>query len=203
MNIVIIGPPACGKGTLAKSLKDRYDLAHIEAGNLLRERAQEGDALGREIEEIISRGDFVSEDLIFTLITEKLQHEECEKGFILDGFPRTITQAQRFDMFLKSKAIELDHVFSLIAPEDALIERMQKRASGAQNKRADDKLNVFFNRIANYKRLTSPLTDYYKAQNLTRAIDASGTMEHTLKQAHQAILTKTAPRRLRFNNKPV
>jgi|AACY02.16.fsa_nt_gi Adenylate kinase and related kinases len=201
MNIVIIGPPACGKGTLAKSLMKRYDLAHIEAGNLLRERAAMDDKLGREIGEIISRGDFVSEDLIFDLITDKLTSEDCETGFIVDGFPRTITQAQRFDMFLKSKNIELDHVFSLIAPEDALVERMQKRASGTQNKRSDDKLTVFFNRIANYKRFTSPLTGYYKAQDLTREIDASGTMEETLHQARQVILSKAAARRLHFNNK--
>jgi adenylate kinase len=188
MHIVLVGPPASGKGTLARELCTEFNIPHIEAGDLLRERAKAGDKLGNEIDQIISKGNFVEESLIFKLITERLEDDDCTGGFLLDGFPRTITQAQSLDSYLEQRRLSLSHVFNLTAPDEELIRRMKHRADKAirngGEKRKDDDLSVFFNRLAKYRECTLPVTQvHYKRTGLVRDVDASISIPHTLKQA--------------------
>lgn len=188
MHIVLVGPPASGKGTLAKELCAEFNIPHIEAGDLLRARAKVGDQLGNEIDQIISKGNFVDESLIFKLITERLEEDDCSNGFLLDGFPRTVTQAQSLDSYLNMRRVSLSHVFNLTAPDEELIRRMKHRADKAikngGEKRKDDDLSVFFNRLAKYRERTLPVTQvHYKRSGLVRDVDASISIPHTLKQA--------------------
>ena len=122
------------------------------------------------------------------MITERLQQEDCQDGFILDGFPRTISQAQSLDFYLKAHEKRLTHVFNLTAPDEELRQRMLKRASSpAKTARSDDKTSVLKNRIEKYKALTLPVATYYEAQGLTRRIDAGQSISHTLGQAYKHI----------------
>jgi adenylate kinase len=189
LNMIVVGPPASGKGTLSRKLAEHYNLPHIEAGALLRERAAQHDKIGRDIHRIISAGNFVPENLITAPIFEKLTSEDCEHGFILDGFPRTVSQAQKLDLFLKSQDIQLTHVFNLTADEEHLINRMQICALNSDKKRADDNLSTFYNRLAKYTELTSAVGPYYEVQGLSRDVDANGSQEATWKNAHRAIVT--------------
>jgi adenylate kinase len=191
----MVGPPASGKGTLARELKKQFNVPHIEAGDLLRDRAKINDELGRQIDKTISKGNFVDEQIIFDLITERLANNDCSKGFILDGFPRTTSQAVALDAYLQNERLSLSHVFNLTAPDEELIQRMKKRADNAtkkgKEKRKDDDLSVFFNRLSKYRSLTLPVaTEHYAPKGIVRNIDASNSIADTLKQAKKFLQVK-------------
>jgi adenylate kinase len=172
MNIILFGPPGAGKGTQAKFIIDKYNLVQISTGDMLREAVKSGSELGNKVKVIMDKGDLVSDDIIMSIISERVIEEDCKKGFILDGFPRTLNQAKELDKMLDHKNLKIDHVIEILVDEDLLISRIKKRASEDKIARNDDNHKVLKNRIMIYKRDTIPVLKYYK--NLNRLRQANG-----------------------------
>ena len=172
MNIILFGPPGAGKGTQAKFIIDKYNLVQISTGDMLREAVKSGSELGNKVKVIMDKGDLVSDDIIMSIISERVIEEDCKKGFILDGFPRTLNQAKELDKMLDHKNLKIDHVIEILVDEDLLISRIKKRASEDKIARNDDNHEVLKNRIMIYKRDTIPVLKYYK--NLNRLRQANG-----------------------------
>ena len=172
MNIILFGPPGAGKGTQAKFIIDKYNLVQISTGDMLREAVKSGSELGNKVKVIMDKGDLVSDDIIMSIISERVIEEDCKKGFILDGFPRTLNQAKELDKMLDLKNLNIDHVIEILVDEDLLISRIKKRASEDKIARNDDNHEVLKNRIMIYKRDTIPVLKYYK--NLNRLRQANG-----------------------------
>ena len=172
MNIILFGPPGAGKGTQAKFIIDKYNMVQISTGDMLREAVKSGSELGNKVKVIMDKGDLVSDDIIMSIISERIIKPDCKKGFILDGFPRTLNQAKELDKMLDHKNLKIDYIIEILVDEDLLISRIEKRASEDKIARNDDNDEVLKNRIMIYKRDTIPVLKYYK--NLNRLRQANG-----------------------------
>jgi adenylate kinase len=161
MNILVLGPQGSGKGTQAKLIRSTYGLAHIATGDMIREIKELSTDLGRELKAVYDRGDLVSDELMIRLIEDRLSRGDTLPGFILDGFPRTMAQAEALDELLREHERQLDVVFALQVPDrEALLERMVKRA--AEENRSDDTPEAIERRLELYERETAPLVEYYR-----------------------------------------
>ena len=161
LNILILGPQGSGKGTQAKRLASTYGLAHIATGDMIREMKELPTDAGRELKEVYDRGDLVSDDLMIRLIRDRLDRGDTLPGFVLDGFPRTMAQAEALDELLDELGRSLDVVFELQVPNrEQLLERMLKRA--AEEGRSDDTPEAIERRLAVYERETAPLIEWYR-----------------------------------------
>jgi adenylate kinase len=175
LNIIIFGPPNCGKGTQAALIKEKYNLVHLSTGDLLRAERQAGTELGKAAQAIMDRGDLVSDDIILGMIGNKLDANKDGAGFLFDGFPRTVPQKEGLAALLASKGTSVAAVISLLVGEEELRTRVQKRA--IEQGRADDTIEVFERRMDNYKTQTQPLANLYGAEGLLREIDGMGTIK--------------------------
>ncbi|GAB6164813.1 adenylate kinase [Thermostilla marina] len=171
MRIVFIGPPGAGKGTQAEKIIERYGVAHLSTGDMLRAARDAKTEVGLKADEYMSRGELVPDDIIVAIIRDRLNEPDCEKGYLLDGFPRTIAQAEALDAMLKERGTPLDVVLELQVPEDELFKRLAGRG------RADDKPEVIKQRLVAYRTQTAPLLDYYQKAGLLKSIDGLGTVD--------------------------
>ena len=137
MKIILFGPPGAGKGTQAKFLIERYGIVQISTGDMLRDAVAKGNEIGKEVKNVMEKGELVSDKLIMSLISDRIDEEDCKKGFILDGFPRTLDQAISLDKILEEKNLHIDHVIQIHVDEDLLLSRINKRASENKNVRED------------------------------------------------------------------
>ncbi|NLF08897.1 MAG: adenylate kinase [Pirellulaceae bacterium] len=183
MRIVFIGPPGAGKGTQAQRLVDLYGLAHLSTGDMLRAARDAKTEIGMKAEEFMSAGALVPDNIIVTIIAERLGQPDCRNGYLLDGFPRTIAQAEALDEMLADKGTPLDMVLELKVPEEELFQRLSGRG------RADDSPEVIRQRLEAYRLQTKPLLDYYNQQGRFVSIDGMGTMDEVFDRA-KAILDK-------------
>jgi len=175
MRLVLLGPPGAGKGTQAFKLSQILAIPQLSTGDMLRAAGAAGTATGRRAAEIMERGELVPDQLVVGLIVERIAQPDAARGFILDGFPRTVAQAKRLDGVLN--AYELDCVLELKVDEQHLLDRILGRAIQARENgeavRADDNEEALSVRLAAYANQTKPLTDYYAAKGLLKTIDAS------------------------------
>ncbi|RMF91590.1 MAG: adenylate kinase [Planctomycetota bacterium] len=171
MRIVFIGPPGAGKGTQAEKIIERYGVAHLSTGDMLRAARDAKTEVGLKADEYMSRGELVPDDIIVAIIRDRLNEPDCEKGYLLDGFPRTIAQAEALDAMLKERGTPLDVVLELQVPEEELFKRLAGRG------RADDKPEVIKQRLVAYRTQTAPLLDYYQKAGLLKSIDGLGTVD--------------------------
>jgi adenylate kinase len=185
MQIVFIGPPGAGKGTQAERLVRTCQLAHLSTGDMLRAARDAKTDLGRKAETYMSAGQLVPDDLIIDLIDQRLQQPDCRKGYLLDGFPRTLAQAEALDALLRQCGTSLDVVLELHVPEEELFQRLAGRG------RADDKPEVIRQRLVAYRKQTEPLLEYYGARGLLRTIDGLGTVDEVFERA-RAVLDQSA-----------
>ena len=162
MNLILFGPPGAGKGTQAKMLIDKFNMVQISTGDMLRDEVKSQSDLGKSAKFIMDRGDLVSDEIIIAMIKKRLQMPDCKKGFILDGFPRTLNQAIGLDALLEDLKIKIDNVIQIEVDENLLLERINKRVSENENIRNDDNSLILKNRIKVYKKDTLPLIEYYK-----------------------------------------
>jgi len=163
VNILVLGPQGCGKGTQAKRISATYGIPHISTGEMLREMKELPTDLGRELKEVMDRGDLVNDELMVRLIEDRLSRGDTLAGFILDGFPRTMAQAEALDALLRDLGRNLDVVFDLqVSDHQVLIERMVRRA--AEEGRSDDTPEAMKRRLELYDRETAPLIDYYRTR---------------------------------------
>jgi adenylate kinase len=160
LDVLLLGVQGSGKGTQAKRIASEYGLAHIATGDMLRQAIAEGTELGQRVQPIYDRGDLVPDDLMIELIRERLQAPDAEEGFVLDGFPRTMAQADALDEMLAQVDRPLSVVFELQVPDDVAIERLRKRA--AEEGRTDDAPEAIAKRIGLYHRQTKPLVSHYR-----------------------------------------
>ena len=162
MNILVLGPQGSGKGTQAQRIKAMYGVPHIATGDMIREQMELQTALGREVKDVYDRGDLVSDELMIRLIRDRLDRGDTLPGFVLDGFPRTMGQAEALDDLLGDLGRSVDIVFDLQVPDrQQLLERLLKRAD--EQHRSDDTPDAIQRRWALYERETAPLVEYYRS----------------------------------------
>lgn len=202
MGIILLGPPGAGKGTQAKKLTQAFTIPQISTGDMLRAAVKEGTALGKQAKAFMDAGGLVPDEVVIGIVKERLAAADCAKGFILDGFPRTIPQARALDRVTKELGKEIRFVLSLEVDQNDLMERLCGRrtctgcgamyhvkfnppkAAGKCDKcgggliqRDDDKEETIMNRLANYNKATAPLLDYYKNTGKIRSVVASGEID--------------------------
>ncbi len=175
MRIVFLGPPGSGKGTQARRLAAQLDVPPISTGEMLREAVREGTALGLKVKSIMESGDLVPDDLMIELIRERLSRPDAQKGFILDGFPRTVEQAAALERMLSGNGNRLLAVVNLQVPEAVILDRLHGRS--AQEHRADDRPGAIAERLRVYHERTEPLIGYYRGQRLLADVDGMGDVE--------------------------
>jgi adenylate kinase len=205
LNLILMGPPGAGKGTQASRLAQRLQVPAISTGDMLREEIRGGSALGREVRAYMDRGALVPDQLIIAIIEGRLQREDCSRGFILDGFPRTVGQAEALDRALQQLGWSLHRVGSLTVPTDEVVKRLSGRRTcrdcstpyhvsldppsrhdtcdicgGTLQQRDDDHEHVIAKRLEVYARDTAPLLDYYRDRGLLAEIDGRGKHDDVL-----------------------
>ena len=185
MNILLLGPQGSGKGTQAKRIAAEYGLAHIATGDMLREAMAAETPLGLRVKPIYDSGELVPDDLMIDLIRERLGEDDAQAGFILDGFPRTMVQADALDGMLKEIGRELEVVFELQIADEACIERLLKRA--AEEGRVDDTPDVIKRRLARYHEETEPLVEHYRATGNLVGIHADRTINEVFAEIQRAL----------------
>ena len=166
MNIILFGAPGAGKGTQAKRLVEARGLVQLSTGDMLRAAIDAGTELGLRAKEIMDRGDLVSDEIILGMIAERMDSPDCANGVILDGFPRTVAQAEGLDAMLEQRGLALDHVIEISVDEDALFARIENRAAETGGSRADDNAETLRKRLAVYHENTAPLLPYYDGLSL-------------------------------------
>ena len=193
LRTILLGPPGAGKGTQAVRIVEKYGIPHISTGDIFRDNIKRQTELGKKAQEYMNKGELVPDDLVIEIATDRLLRDDCKKGFLLDGFPRTVYQAEKLDEFMQAHGGKIDHVINLEVEDDLLIFRLTgrrvckqcgasfhvvnippkvegicDRCGGELVQRADDTEETVKNRITVYKEQTMPLIDYYaKANNIT------------------------------------
>lgn len=212
MHIILMGAQGTGKGTQASVLSQDYDIPHISTGDILRAAVKEGTPLGLKAQEVMERGELVSDDIMIGIVRERLAKPDCNQGFIFDGFPRTTPQAEAFDLALRDAGINLKAAVNLEVPREILTERMTGRRTckvcgaiyhvkfnpssrgdacdkcgGELFQRADDVPEAINTRLDAYERQTKPLLDYYAQRGLLRTIDGTKPMNEVTEAIRQAL----------------
>ncbi|MBU4373146.1 MAG: adenylate kinase [Euryarchaeota archaeon] len=195
MNTVLLGPPGAGKGTQAKKIQEYYSLPHISTGDMLRENINDNTSLGVKAKSYMSRGELVPDELLITIIKDRLSKKDCRRGFLLDGYPRTIPQADALQMILTESNRKLDAVLNISVDDEESIKRLSGRrmckcgasyhmafnppkkdeicdlCKGKLYQRDDDKPDAIRNRLIVYKKQTQPLMEYYNKKSLLKTLD--------------------------------
>jgi adenylate kinase len=175
MRLILLGPPGAGKGTQAQHLVAKYGLLQLSTGDMLRAAVQAGTPVGRQAQEIMAKGSLVPDNVVVKIVEQRLDQPDARKGFILDGFPRTVPQAAALDRILAKQGVALDAVIELRVDEDALIKRIESRIAQMKARgerlRDDDNPEVLRSRLRAYREQTAPLVAYYRQQNVLRTIN--------------------------------
>ncbi len=202
MHLVITGAPGTGKGTQAGVLKRKYGICHLSAGEMLREEIRKGTPVGKKLEPLLAKGNFAPDELIIEMVSSRIEEDDCKKGFILDGFPRTLNQAGVLDEMLNAKGIKLDAVLEILVPDEIIIERILGRytcvtcgesysdkfhkpkvegvcdiCGGRKfSKRLDDTKETIERRLEKYRNFTYPTIEYYRQKGVLVSVDGNGTV---------------------------
>jgi adenylate kinase len=212
VRLIFLGPPAAGKGTQARRLAAEHGIPHISTGDMLRAAVKVGTHLGRKAKRYMDRGKLVPDDVMIGIIRERLQQPDCGLGFILDGFPRTIAQAEALSELLKSIQTPLDYVINMEVPVEEVLRRMSGRLTcqncgmmynlmldppktpgrcdscgGPLIHRADDRVETVHERLGIYRQSTKPLIEHYRTQSILKTIDGTGTIDEIAKRIAEAV----------------
>jgi adenylate kinase len=186
MRIILLGPPGSGKGTQAQRLVERYGIVQLSTGEMLRQAVAAGTPVGLKAKDIMAGGGLVPDDIVVGIISDRIDQPDAKKGFILDGFPRTVPQAEALDDLLKHKHLKLDAVVELRVNESALVERVETRAAETRARgeevRIDDTSEVLIKRLAAYRAQTEPLIHYYSERRKLLTVDGMMTIEEVTRE---------------------
>ncbi|MEM2475191.1 MAG: adenylate kinase [Thermofilaceae archaeon] len=210
MRLVFMGPPGVGKGTYAAAISERFGIPHVSTGDMIREEIKKGTELGRKLREYVERGELVPDELVTEIVRARLSQEDCKHGFILDGYPRTLKQAEDLD-----KMTKIDLVLNFIAPDEVIVDRISgrricrkcgaiyhvkympskvpgvcDRCGGELYQREDDKPEVVLRRLEVYRQQFAPIINYYRERNLIIDIDASDQAEIVIPRVIEALRTR-------------
>lgn len=177
MRIVLLGPPGAGKGTQAVLIGKHYGIPHISTGDMLREQVASGTPLGIKVKSILDSGELVNDEVVMEVVEARLQRPDCAKGFLLDGVPRTVKQAEILEKMLIKHGTPLTGVVQLMVPENVLLERIRHRGGNGSGARADDTAEVAAHRLQVYWTQTAPVASYYRERGALREINGVGTVE--------------------------
>lgn len=193
MRVILLGPPGAGKGTQAKVLVKRYGIPQLSTGDMLRAAVAAETPVGLKAKALMDAGELVPDAIVNAIVSDRVDEEDCANGFILDGYPRTLIQADALETMLAEKAQPLDAVIELVVDDKALISRIEKRAAEAaaagQPVRKDDNAEVFDGRLREYYKKTAPLTGYYYAKGELKTVDGMASIDE-VSAAIQAVLDK-------------
>jgi adenylate kinase len=191
MRLILLGPPGAGKGTQAQRLVHRYGIVQLSTGEMLRAAVAAGTPVGLKAKDIMASGALVPDDIVIGIISDRLDQSDARKGFILDGFPRTVPQAQALDDLLKKKHMKLDAVVELRVNESALLARVETRVAEmmarGEEVRIDDTPEVLSKRLASYRSLTEPLIHYYSERRKLLTVDGMMTIEHVTREIYRIL----------------
>ncbi len=182
MRVVLLGPPGAGKGTQALLIAERYAIPHISTGEMLREQVAQQSPLGMQVKATLDRGELVADELIMQIVQERLGRQDCARGFLLDGIPRTLQQSEMLDAILARMSCQLTHVVQIAVPQQVIMERIRHRGGVAQVARSDDSAEVAAHRFQVYLTQTAPLATYYKEQGCLREVDGVGTVDEVFER---------------------
>jgi len=183
MRLIFLGPPGAGKGTQAERIAERYDIKQLSTGDMLRAAVAAETPVGLAARDIMARGDLVPDEVVVEIISDRVDEPDCKNGFILDGFPRTVAQAEALEDLLEKKGMKLDAVVELAVDDMILIERIEKRArETVGGPRADDNADALKKRLDVYHAQTAPLIAYYGSKGNLRSVDGMADIEHVTKQ---------------------
>jgi adenylate kinase len=217
MNLILLGAPGAGKGTQAKRIEDAFGIVQLSTGDMLRAEVNSGSAIGRQVDEIMKAGRLVPDEIIIALIDSRLDQEDCRRGFILDGFPRTLAQAKALDEILAKKHLKLDSVISIEVDDEAMVERISGRFTCAKcgegyhdkfkrpkvdmvcdvcgstefTHRADDNAETVRQRLEAYHSQTKPIIAYYEARGLVRRVDGMRPIDEVTTEILAALQSDT------------
>jgi adenylate kinase len=181
MRLILLGPPGAGKGTQAERLVAKHSIPQLSTGDMLRAAVKAGTPIGKRAKAVMDAGELVSDEIVNGIVSERIDDKDCAKGFILDGYPRTLAQADAVEAMLAAKGMALDAVIELVVDDKALVGRILKRAEDAkaagQGVRKDDNAIVFEERLREYYKKTAPLTGYYYAKKLLNTVDGMASMK--------------------------
>lgn len=212
MRLILLGPPGAGKGTQASNIKEKYDIPHISTGDIFRANLKQGTALGLKAKQYMDKGELVPDSLVVEIVADRLVQEDCVNGFLLDGFPRTVHQAEALSTFLKERGLTLNRVINITADSDVLIERAVGRricrscgatyhvtfnapkqaevcdeCGGELYQRSDDNAETVANRINVYRTETAPLIVYYQDRDVLSEIDGLQPIDVVFKNIIHAL----------------
>jgi len=191
MRLILLGPPGSGKGTQAQRLIHRYGIVQLSTGEMLRAAVAAQTPVGLKAKDIMASGGLVPDDIVIGIISDRLDQPDAAKGFILDGFPRTVPQAEALDELLKKKHIKLDAVIELRVNESALLQRVETRVAEmrarGEDVRVDDTSEVLTKRLASYRALTEPLIHYYSERRKLLTVDGMMTIEHVTREINRIL----------------
>jgi adenylate kinase len=190
VNILLLGPQGSGKGTQAKRIAEEFDVAQIATGEMLRSAIAAETPLGLEMKPIVERGELVPDDVMIGLIRERLDEADTREGFVLDGFPRTMAQAQALDAMLGEIGRDLDVVFELQVPDEVSMERLAKRA--VEEGRTDDTPEAIARRLAEYHEKTKPLVGYYRLRGNLVGVHGERPINEVFREIQEALQTVAA-----------
>ena len=191
MRLILVGPPGAGKGTQAQRLVARHGIVQLSTGDMLRAAAAAGTPVGNRAKAIMDRGELVPDDVMIEIIAERIQRPDCAHGFILDGFPRTIAQAEALSDLLDKQGLKLDAVIEIVVDEEALRHRIEGRAKETGGARADDNLATLAKRLSVYRAQTAPVADYYRKRGMLRQVDGMGSVDEVTGAIEGALAAAT------------
>ena len=188
MKLIFLGPPGAGKGTQAQRIEEAFNVRQLSTGDMLRAAVAAETEIGKQARDIMARGDLVPDEVVVGIISDRIEEDDCANGFVLDGFPRNVAQAEALDTMLEQKNIALDGVVELAVDPEVLIGRILKRAKeSADGPREDDTEEALQHRLRVYEEQTAPVAEFYASKGILKTLDGMQEMDEVTQQIHTVL----------------